>query len=71
MNDTRKETALVTGASSGMGKEIAKRLIKDGFYVFVAARHIDKMNDLVQLGARALRMDISNRLRSRRWSTPS
>jgi NAD(P)-dependent dehydrogenase (short-subunit alcohol dehydrogenase family) len=60
MNDKRKKTALVTGASSGMGKEIAKRLIKDGFQVFVAARHTDKMNDLVRLGARALRLDISN-----------
>ncbi|QOZ35771.1 oxidoreductase [Bradyrhizobium sp. CCBAU 53421] len=60
MDDRRKKTALVTGASSGMGKEIAKRLIKDGFQVFVAARHTDKMNDLVKLGARALRMDISN-----------
>lgn len=60
MNDRRKKTALVTGASSGMGKEIAKRLIKDGFQVFVAARHTDKMNDLVELGALALRMDISS-----------
>ena len=60
MIDKRKKTALVTGASSGMGKEIAKRLIDDGFQVFAAARHVDKMNDLVKLGARALRMDISN-----------
>ena len=59
MIDERKKTALVTGASSGMGKEIAKRLIKDGFQVYVAARHVDKMDDLVKLGARALRMDIS------------
>jgi NAD(P)-dependent dehydrogenase (short-subunit alcohol dehydrogenase family) len=58
--DKRKKTALVTGASSGMGREIAKRLIKDGFQVFVAARHVDKMDDLVKLGARSLRMDISN-----------
>ena len=43
-----------------MGKEIARRLIKDGFLVFVAARHVDKMEDLVGLGARSLRMDISN-----------
>lgn len=60
MIDKRRKIALVTGASSGMGKEIAKRLIKDGFYVFAAARQVDKMNDLVKLGARALRMDISN-----------
>ena len=58
--DKRSKTALVTGASSGMGKEIAKRLIKDGFQVFVAARQVDKMDDLVKLGARSLRMDIAN-----------
>lgn len=56
----RTKTALVTGASSGMGKEIAKRLIKDGFTVYVAARQVDKMADLANLGARPLRMDISN-----------
>jgi NAD(P)-dependent dehydrogenase (short-subunit alcohol dehydrogenase family) len=59
MMDRRKKTALVTGASSGMGKEIAKRLIKDGFQVFVAARNVDKMDDLVKLGAKALRMDVA------------
>lgn len=54
-----KRQPLVTGASSGMGKEIAKRLIQDGFQVYVAARQIDKMEDLAALGARLLRMDIS------------
>ncbi|OBQ78827.1 MULTISPECIES: oxidoreductase [unclassified Mesorhizobium] len=52
-------TALVTGASSGMGKEIARRLIKDGFKVYVAARTVDKMADLAKLGAIPVRMDIS------------
>ncbi|STV72562.1 short chain dehydrogenase [Klebsiella michiganensis] len=37
-----KKTALVTGASSGMGKAIARRLIQDGYQVYVAARSIDK-----------------------------
>ncbi|MBB4571192.1 oxidoreductase [Rhizobium leucaenae] len=60
MSDNRKKTALVTGASSGMGKEIAKRLISDGFRVYVAARSADKMRDLVKIGARALQMDISD-----------
>ena len=59
MFDRQKKTALVTGASSGMGKEIAKRLIRDGFQVYVAARQIDRMEDLAALGARQLRMDIS------------
>lgn len=54
-----KKTALVTGASSGMGKVIARRLIQDGYQVYAAARSVEKMNDLAQLGVRPLRMDIS------------
>jgi short-subunit dehydrogenase len=60
MAGRRKNTALVTGASSGIGKEIAKRLIKDGFHVFAAARDVAKMRDLAELGASILRMDIAN-----------
>lgn len=59
MFDRNKKTALVTGASSGMGKAIAQQLITDGFQVYAAARQVDKMNDLAQLGARTLRMDVS------------
>lgn len=55
-----KKTALVTGASSGMGKAIARRLIDDGYQVYVAARSINKMADLAELGAQPLRMDISS-----------
>jgi len=54
-----KKTALVTGASSGMGKSIAKRLILDGYQVYVAARSVDKMADLEKLGAQPLRVDVS------------
>jgi len=54
-----KKTALVTGASSGMGKEIALRLIEDGFQVYAAARNTDKMEGLEKLGARLIRMDVS------------
>ncbi|MCK4130368.1 oxidoreductase [Ralstonia pseudosolanacearum] len=59
MSGKQKKTALVTGASSGMGKAIAKRLLADGFHVYVAARSIDKMEDLSSLGATPLKMDIS------------
>ena len=55
----KRKTALVTGASSGMGKAIAQRLIKDGYRVYVAARSVDKMDDLARLGAEPLRMDLS------------
>lgn len=59
MLERRKKVALVTGASSGMGKEIARRLIKDGYRVYVAARSIHKMADLAGLGATPIVMDIS------------
>ncbi|HEX4251532.1 MAG TPA: oxidoreductase [Pseudonocardia sp.] len=52
-------TVLVTGASSGMGKETAKRLLADGYTVYVAARRVEQMRDLEQLGATALAMDIT------------
>jgi len=54
-----RKTALVTGASSGLGKEIAQRLIRDGYQVYAAARQVDKMSDLRDLGAQTLRLDIS------------
>ncbi|MBY6266253.1 oxidoreductase [Azospirillum sp. 412522] len=60
MFEKGKKTALVTGASSGMGKDIAKRLIEDGFQVYAAARTIGKMEDLADLGARLLRLDVSS-----------
>lgn len=59
MHKSSQPIALVTGASSGMGKRIAERLITDGYLVYVAARNVDKMADLTQLGAIPLRMDIS------------
>ncbi|HXL43566.1 MAG TPA: SDR family NAD(P)-dependent oxidoreductase [Gaiellaceae bacterium] len=60
MFSRNKKTALVTGASSGMGKAIAKRLVEDGYQVYAAARHVERMDDLAQLGARPVRIDISS-----------
>lgn len=59
MTNPRMKIAVVTGASSGMGKDIAKKLIQDGYHVYAAARSIEKMADLKALGATLLRMDIS------------
>ncbi|MEM9829712.1 MAG: oxidoreductase [Bacteroidota bacterium] len=55
----KQKVALVTGASSGIGKEIAKKLLQDGLTVYVAARRVEKMQDLESLGATALKMDIT------------
>jgi len=51
---------LITGASSGMGKESAKQLIREGYKVYTAARRIDNMSDLRQLGGFPIEMDITN-----------
>ena len=53
------QTVLVTGASSGMGKATAQKLLEAGYPVYVAARRLDQMRDLEDLGATALAMDIT------------
>ncbi len=50
---------LVTGASSGIGKATAQQLIKEGHTVYVAARRVEKMDDLKAQGAHPLKMDIT------------
>lgn len=51
---------LITGASSGMGKESAKKLIQQGHKVYTAARRIDLMKDLSAMGGFPIKMDICN-----------
>ena len=38
---TASKVALVTGASSGMGKEFARRLNAQGYKVYGAARRVE------------------------------
>ena len=40
MNMSEKPVALVTGASSGMGKDFALRLLAEGYVVYGAARRV-------------------------------
>lgn len=53
------KTVLITGASSGMGKETAKTLLKEGYTVYTAARRVEKMDDLKQLGGIPIKMDVT------------
>ncbi len=56
---TPGKTVLITGASAGMGKDFALRLLALGFTVYGAARRVDRMDDLVAAGGHAIAMDIT------------
>jgi uncharacterized protein len=45
-NTTPRKTALITGASSGIGKGLATEFAKDGYNVVLAARSVGKMQSL-------------------------
>lgn len=55
-----KKIILITGASSGFGKFTAKELIKKGYTVYGAARRVDQMDDLKEMGGHAIKMDVTS-----------
>lgn len=55
-----KGIALVTGASSGIGKSVAWELKKSGFVVYATARRTEKMQDLLAGGINVVSMDITD-----------
>jgi Short-chain alcohol dehydrogenase of unknown specificity len=59
VNKMAKKIVLITGASSGIGKETAKELIQAGHTVYCAARSLDKMRDLEEIGGHPLELDIT------------
>src|ERR1700744_4217571 len=55
-----KPVALVTGASSGMGKDFALRLLSEDYCVYGAARRIERMQDIEVAAGIALAMDVTD-----------
>jgi len=53
-------TALVTGASSGIGEETATRLLRAGYTVYSGARRVERMKPLEAAGAHLLALDVTD-----------
>lgn len=55
-----ESVALVTGASSGIGKATALRLAVLGFTVYAAARRVERMSDLADHGIHVEPLDVTD-----------
>jgi NAD(P)-dependent dehydrogenase (short-subunit alcohol dehydrogenase family) len=52
-------TALIIGASRGIGREFVRQLLADGFQVYATARSEEALAELRAAGAEALKVDIA------------
>lgn len=52
--------ALVTGASSGIGEATARELAAAGLTVYAAARRVERMQSLTEVGIRPLALDVTD-----------
>jgi NAD(P)-dependent dehydrogenase (short-subunit alcohol dehydrogenase family) len=60
MTDNSDKTALVTGASSGIGEATALQLAELGYIVYAAARRVDRMSELADRGIRTRPVDVTD-----------
>ena len=58
---TRRRTALVTGATRGIGREVARRLVQAGHVVYLGARDPQRGAEAADaIGASALQLDVTD-----------
>jgi short-subunit dehydrogenase len=55
-----QKVALVTGASSGIGEQTARRLREAGLVVYGAARRVDRMEELAAAGVHTIALDVTD-----------
>lgn len=68
--DLRNKTAIVTGASSGLGADFSRRLVQKGTTVYGLARRKDRLERLEQeLGSEfiGVEMDVTDEIRVKSW----
>ena len=62
METPKGRTAVVTGASAGIGAATAERLSKGGFSVVLGARRLDRAQEVAErCGGRALALDVTDK----------
>ena len=52
--------ALVTGASSGIGRATAELLAKNGYYVFAVARRMDRLEQMRSDHIEPIKLDVTD-----------